>query len=91
MIHNMALMKQRLDIGAAISILQTAFTPAYCSAESCDHGKCIELQIFSVAGERLLPKFEIASAQFSDPARLELIIGNLRENLTRAGFVLDSQ
>jgi hypothetical protein len=84
-------MKQRLDIGAAISILQTAFIPAHCRAESRDYGKIIEVKIFSVTGERLLPKFEITSAQFSDPARLALIIGNLRENLTRTGFVLGSQ
>lgn len=84
-------MKQRLDIGSAISILQTAFIPAQCSAQSCDYSKIIGIQISNVAGEPLLPKIEIKSAQFSDSARLALIIRSLRENLTRTGFVLSSQ
>jgi hypothetical protein len=84
------LMRQRLDIETAISVLQTAFSPARCNAKSGNYGKCIEVIILNDAGEQLLPKFELMSSQFSDPSRLALIIANVKENLARTGFVLDA-
>lgn len=80
-------MRQKIDVNAAITVIEAAFAPLQCVAESDDFSNKIEFRIYGPDGNGIA-KIELSKAQFSDVDRLNTILDSLRDELIRKGFQL---
>ncbi len=76
-----------IAIEDAISIIQEAFEPMKCTATPKDHGNYLHVEIMNEFGE---PQIEddLYRRQFSDPARLTLILNEQRKQVKLNGYDL---
>ena len=81
-------MGNELDIAAALQVLEAAFLPLRCIAESLDHGNGARFRIVDASGDTNLSVDGLLRGQLSDARRLKDLILHARENLSERGYEL---
>jgi hypothetical protein len=81
-------MGKELDVAAALRVLEAAFLPLKCIAESVDHGNGARFRIVDASGDTSLNVDGLLRGQLSDACRLEGLILHARENLSERGYKL---
>ena len=81
-------MSEHIPVESALTILQSAFSPLRCVAESWDYGNQARFRVFD-ADDPLVSMHGLLRGQVTDSRRLEWLINHVRENLTERGYVLD--
>lgn len=81
-------MRTYLSVDDAVRIVESAFAPYRCVAESEDYGNRLKFRVFDEQDDPLLTVEYLVKSQFSDQARLIEILESSRENLKNRGIDL---
>lgn len=73
-----------------LSILEVAFTPLECSAESVDRGNRVSFRVFDSKGAPLLNVEDVLMRRLQDTGGIKSIVGQSRDSLIERGYKLDS-
>lgn len=82
-------MTRTLQAKDAVEIIEAAFAPLRCVAESLDHDDHISFSVFDASDSPLLSVEKILVPQFTDPQGLTFIINEVRSRSELANCGVD--
>lgn len=72
-----------------LSILEVAFAPLECSAESVDRGNRASFRVYDSEGSPLLNVEDVLMQRLQDTGGIKSIVGQSRDSLIERGYKLD--
>lgn len=81
--------RQQLTAENAAGIIESAFAPFRCVAESWDYGHRVRFRVFDSADDPMLTVDELIKSQFADTSSLNTTINSCRAALIARGYELN--
>lgn len=73
-----------------LTIIEAAFAPLECSAESDDRGNIVHFSVYDNEGVRLLNVEDVLMQRLQNTGGMKSIVGQSRDSLIERGYKLDS-